>query len=162
MVPHMITPAVGAVCRCKANTRFRHSPRGLHTQIRLSSLLRLNLSQMSMWFHSTAVQFPRAWHQSKLSVDGWASRAAQVMRTVIRNVYQLGAFVWFEKTQGPLMKVLPVPGWQSLKHLAVRVNFLRCGDLLDDCYVEGVLSLIFFSRILWSQHLLTTQSERRN
>ncbi|GFY08208.1 hypothetical protein TNCV_1356201 [Trichonephila clavipes] len=25
------------------------------------------------------------------------------------------AFVWFEKTQGVLMKVLPVPGWRRMK-----------------------------------------------
>ncbi|GFT93383.1 uncharacterized protein TNCV_337481 [Trichonephila clavipes] len=67
MVPHTITPAVGAVCRCKAKTGLRRSPRGLHTRTRLSSLLRLNLdsSLKTTWFHSAAVQFPRAWHHSK-------------------------------------------------------------------------------------------------
>ncbi|GFX93607.1 uncharacterized protein TNCV_1587841 [Trichonephila clavipes] len=56
MTPHTITQAVGAVCRCKANTGLRCSPRGLHTQTQLSSLLRLNLdsSLKTIWFHSAA------------------------------------------------------------------------------------------------------------
>ncbi|GFW78031.1 uncharacterized protein TNCV_135011 [Trichonephila clavipes] len=37
-------------------------------------------------------------------VDGLASRAAHVMGVAIPNVLQPGAFVWFEKTQGPLVK----------------------------------------------------------
>ncbi|GFW68349.1 uncharacterized protein TNCV_2263381 [Trichonephila clavipes] len=53
-----------------------------------------------------------------------ASRAAHVMGAAIPNVRQPGASVWFEKTQGPLVKVLPVPGWWPLKQLAVRVYFL--------------------------------------
>ncbi|GFW83766.1 hypothetical protein TNCV_668791 [Trichonephila clavipes] len=43
-------------------------------------------------------------------IDGWASSAVQAMGTVIPNVFHLGAFELFEKTQGPLVKVLPVPG----------------------------------------------------
>ena len=65
------------------------------------------------------------------------------MEAAIPNVLQSGAFVWFKKTQGPLVKVLPVPGRRPMKQLAVRVHFLRCGGLLDDWSVEGVLSLVF-------------------
>ncbi|GFW09730.1 uncharacterized protein TNCV_867931 [Trichonephila clavipes] len=67
MAPHTITLAVGTVCRCKAKAGLRRSPRGLHTQTQLSSLLRLNLdsSLKTTWFHSAAVQFPRARHPSK-------------------------------------------------------------------------------------------------
>ncbi|GFW76305.1 uncharacterized protein TNCV_1580841 [Trichonephila clavipes] len=67
MVPLTITPAVGAVCLCKANTGLRRSQRDLHTRTRLSSLLRLNLdkSLKTTWFHSTAFQFPRARFHSK-------------------------------------------------------------------------------------------------
>ncbi|GFU35625.1 uncharacterized protein TNCV_2099231 [Trichonephila clavipes] len=67
MAPHTITPAVGAVCCCKAKAGLKRSPRGLRTPTRLSSLLRLNLdsSLKTTWFHSAAVQFPRAWHHSK-------------------------------------------------------------------------------------------------
>ncbi|GFW02053.1 uncharacterized protein TNCV_4853931 [Trichonephila clavipes] len=76
-------------------------------------------------------------------MGGEASRAAQVMGAAIPNVLQPGAFVWFEKTQGALMKVLPAPGWRPMKQLAVRVHFLRCDSLLDDWSIEGVLSLVF-------------------
>ncbi|GFU88420.1 uncharacterized protein TNCV_3353601 [Trichonephila clavipes] len=76
-------------------------------------------------------------------IDGWASRAEHVMGAAIPNVLQPDVFVWFEKTQGPLMKVLPLPRWQPMKQLAVRVHFLRCGGLFDDWCVEGVLSLVF-------------------
>ncbi|GFW66052.1 uncharacterized protein TNCV_588781 [Trichonephila clavipes] len=67
MAPHTLTPAVGAVYSCKAKAGLRRSPRGLHTRTRLSSLLRLNLdSSLKMtWFHSAAVQFPRAGHPFK-------------------------------------------------------------------------------------------------
>ncbi|GFU75634.1 uncharacterized protein TNCV_2863481 [Trichonephila clavipes] len=87
------------------------------------------------------------------------------MGTTIPNVLQSGVFVWFEKTQGPLVKVLPVPGWRPMKQLAERVRFLRCGRFLDDCSIECVLSGLRvndISRIHWSQHLLTTQSELPN
>ncbi|GFW70710.1 uncharacterized protein TNCV_2922651 [Trichonephila clavipes] len=65
--PHSLTPAVGAVCLCKAKTGLRRSTRGLHTRTRLTSLLRLNLnsSLKTTWFHAAAVQFPRGRHHSK-------------------------------------------------------------------------------------------------
>ncbi|GFV57624.1 hypothetical protein TNCV_2705691 [Trichonephila clavipes] len=63
----------------------------------------------------------------------------------------------------PLLKVLPVPGWRPMKQLAARVHFLRCGGLLDDWCVECVpepgLRANDISRIHWSQHFFTTQSE---
>ncbi|GFW62827.1 uncharacterized protein TNCV_4451761 [Trichonephila clavipes] len=67
MTPYTITPAVGALCRCKAKAGLRRSPWGLHTRTRLSSLLRLSLdsSLKTTWFHFAAVQFPRARHYSK-------------------------------------------------------------------------------------------------
>ncbi|GFW34390.1 uncharacterized protein TNCV_221161 [Trichonephila clavipes] len=67
MAPHTITTAVGSVSRCKAKTGLRRSSRGIHTRSQLSSLLSLNLdsSLKTTWFHSAAVQFPRARHHSK-------------------------------------------------------------------------------------------------
>ncbi|GFX20134.1 uncharacterized protein TNCV_1436941 [Trichonephila clavipes] len=67
MAPYTITPAVGAVCRCKAKAGLRRLSRGLHTRTRLSSLLRFNLdsSLKTTWFHSAADQFLRAQHHSK-------------------------------------------------------------------------------------------------
>ncbi|GFX99707.1 uncharacterized protein TNCV_3053641 [Trichonephila clavipes] len=76
-------------------------------------------------------------------VDVWASRAAHVMGATIPNVIQLGAFVWFKKTLGPLVKILPVPGWWPMKQLTVRMHFLCCGGLCDDWSVESILSLVF-------------------
>ncbi|GFX90724.1 uncharacterized protein TNCV_3730451 [Trichonephila clavipes] len=68
----------------------------------------------------------------KGGVDGWASRTAHETGYVIPNVLQPGALVWVEKTQRPLVKVLPVPGWRPMKQLAVRMHFIRFGSLLDD------------------------------
>ncbi|GFV26657.1 e3 ubiquitin-protein ligase RNF13 [Trichonephila clavipes] len=136
MTPHNVTPAGGAVYCCKAKAGSRRSPRGLHTRTRLSSLLRLNVdsSLKTIWFHSAAVQFPRTRHHSKR--DGWTSRAAHFMGAAIPNVLQPGSFVWFEKTQGLLMKVLRVPGWRPMKQFALRVHLLRCGGLLNDWSIE--------------------------
>ncbi|GFV65718.1 e3 ubiquitin-protein ligase RNF13 [Trichonephila clavipes] len=134
MVLHTITPAMGALCRCKAKAGLRRSSRGLHTQTRLSSLLRLNLdsSLKTTWFHSAASQFSRAGHHSKRRCRWVGVKSSTRNGPAIPNVIQLGAFVWFEKTQGPLVEVLHVPGWRPINQLAVRVHFLRCGGLLDD------------------------------
>ncbi|GFV37753.1 e3 ubiquitin-protein ligase RNF13 [Trichonephila clavipes] len=143
MAPHTITPAVEAVCRSKAKAGLRCSLQDLHTRTRLSSLLGLNLdsSLKTTWFHSTAQStFLVRGTTPNGGVDGWASSAAHVTGTAIPNVLQPGAFEWFEKTQGPLVKVLHVPGRRPMEHLAVRVYFLRCGSLLDDWSVEGVLT----------------------
>ncbi|GFU17674.1 e3 ubiquitin-protein ligase RNF13 [Trichonephila clavipes] len=85
MVQHSITPAVVAVCRCKAKVGLR--PRGLHTRTRLPSLLRLNLDSFlkTTCFHSTAVQSPRHGTTPNGGVEGWASRAAYVMGAAIPN-----------------------------------------------------------------------------
>ncbi|GFU58182.1 e3 ubiquitin-protein ligase RNF13 [Trichonephila clavipes] len=96
MAPHIITPAVGAVHRCKAKVGLRRSPRDLHTRTRLASLLRLNLdsSLKTTWFHSAAVEFPHARrHSKRRCFKWWASRAAHVMGIAIPNVLQPGAFV---------------------------------------------------------------------
>ncbi|GFT77999.1 uncharacterized protein TNCV_2820231 [Trichonephila clavipes] len=67
MAPYTIKPAGEVVCRSKTKAGLRRSPHGLHTRTRLSLLLRLNLdsSLKTTWFHSAAVQFPRALHHSK-------------------------------------------------------------------------------------------------
>ncbi|KFM59794.1 hypothetical protein X975_02288, partial [Stegodyphus mimosarum] len=67
MATHTITPAVGAMCLCTAKAGLRRSPRALHTRTPLSSLPSMNLdsSLKTTWFHSDAVQFPRARHHSK-------------------------------------------------------------------------------------------------
>ncbi|GFX27241.1 e3 ubiquitin-protein ligase RNF13 [Trichonephila clavipes] len=134
MTPHTITPAVGVVHRCKAKAGLRRSPQNLHTRTRLSSLLRLNLdsSLKTTWFHSAAVQFLRAWHHSQRRrrlVDVKSSTHNGRLRMVREDT---GA-----PSEGATC------GWRPMKQLAVRVHFLRCGGLLDDWSVEGVLSLVF-------------------
>ncbi|GFV85524.1 hypothetical protein TNCV_3773481 [Trichonephila clavipes] len=55
IAPNTIIPVVEAVRHCKVKAGLRHSPQGLHTRTRLSSL-RLNLdSSLKMtWYHSAA------------------------------------------------------------------------------------------------------------
>ncbi|GFV85564.1 uncharacterized protein TNCV_3773881 [Trichonephila clavipes] len=69
------------------------------------------------------------------------------MGVAIPTVLQPGAFVWFEKTQGPLVKVLPVAGWRLIKQLVARVHFLRCGGLLNDWSAKGDLSVVFVTSL---------------
>ncbi|GFX44168.1 uncharacterized protein TNCV_4119641 [Trichonephila clavipes] len=57
-------------------------------------------------------------------VSTGVSRAAHVMGPEIANVLHPSVFIWFEKTQGPLLKGLPVPGGRSMKQLAANVQFL--------------------------------------
>ncbi|GFY17633.1 e3 ubiquitin-protein ligase RNF13 [Trichonephila clavipes] len=113
MTPHTIIPAVGAVYRCKAKAGLRCLLTGLHTRTRLSSLLKLSLdsSLRSTWFYSAAVQFPCERHHSKRR-RRWVG-VKGIMRNGCRH-----------KIHGSLVKVLPVPGWQPVKQLAVRVHFL--------------------------------------
>ncbi|GFW97071.1 uncharacterized protein TNCV_2696931 [Trichonephila clavipes] len=145
MTSHTITPAVGAVYRYKAKVGLRRSPRVLHSRARLSSLLICNLdsSLKTTWFHSAGVQFPRAWHHSKRR-RRWVN--VKVRTRNGRHDPKCPSARHLRMVQedtGFLVKVLPVPGWRPMEQLAVRMNFLRCGDLLDDWSVEGVLWLVF-------------------
>ncbi|GFU84820.1 uncharacterized protein TNCV_2127611 [Trichonephila clavipes] len=108
MSPHTITPAVGAVYSCKENAGLRRSPRDLHTRTRLLSLLRLILdsSLKTTWLHSSAVQFPHAWHHSKRRRRWVGVKGSTRNGACDPKCPSVGAFVWFEKTQGPLMKGL--------------------------------------------------------
>ncbi|GFW18133.1 uncharacterized protein TNCV_4006731 [Trichonephila clavipes] len=132
MAPHTITPAVEAVCHCKAKTGLSHSPRGLHARTRLSLLLRLNLdsSLKTTWFHYSAVQFPRAWQHSKRRRRwGGVKGSTRNERRDLKCPSARRLCMVRKDTETPL---LPVPGWRTAIQLAVRVNFLRCGGLLDD------------------------------
>ncbi|GFV72152.1 e3 ubiquitin-protein ligase RNF13 [Trichonephila clavipes] len=124
MAPHTIAPAVETIYRCKKKAELRRSPRGLHTRTRLPSLLRLNLdsSLKTAWFHSVAVQFPRAHNHSKR----WRQWAPSYGSRSHRGPSEGATCAWMAADE----------------HLVVRVHFLRCGGLLDDWSVEGVLSLV--------------------
>ncbi|GFW85546.1 uncharacterized protein TNCV_851981 [Trichonephila clavipes] len=75
-------------------------------------------------------------------VSGWVSLAAHLMATSIPDVIQPGALRWFTKTQGPVVKVLPVSRQRPIRHLALRVRVVSCDSLLDDWSVESVFSMI--------------------
>ncbi|GFY34252.1 uncharacterized protein TNCV_2505551 [Trichonephila clavipes] len=55
-------------------------------------------------------------------VGRWVSLAAHVMGTAIPDVLQPGALRWFEKTQGPVVKVLPVSGQWAMRQLFQRMR----------------------------------------
>ncbi|GFU56324.1 uncharacterized protein TNCV_582581 [Trichonephila clavipes] len=134
MAPHTITPAVGELCRYKTKARLRRSPLGLHKRTRLSSLLRLNLdsSLKTTWFHSAAVQFPRARHHSIrrrrwVGVNGSTRNGRRDQKCPSARRHRM-----VREDTGPLEMVIPVPGWRPMKQLAVRVYFLRYGSFLND------------------------------
>ncbi|GFW19387.1 uncharacterized protein TNCV_1602811 [Trichonephila clavipes] len=168
MEPHTITLAVGVVCRCKAKAELRRSLRGLHTRTRLSSLLRLNLdsSLKTTWFHSAANQFPRPWHHSKrrrqwVGVKGTtrnerrepkcpSARRLRMIRedTGARSEGATRAWMAADEAVGCTRAFLTM--WWPSRRLVCR------GRPEPGLHVNDI------SRIHWSLHLLTTQSERPN
>ncbi|GFS71106.1 uncharacterized protein TNCV_5049091 [Trichonephila clavipes] len=166
--PHTITPAVGAVCRCKAKAGLRRSPRGLHTRTRLSSLPRLTLdsSLKTTWFHSDAVQLSRAWLHSKrrrrwVGVKGRTRNgrrdpkypSARRLRMVQENTGapSEGAIcAWMVADEAVDCTRAFLPMWQSSRRMVCRGG-PEPGFRVND-----------ISQIHWSQHLLTTKSERPN
>ncbi|GFX19946.1 uncharacterized protein TNCV_1435061 [Trichonephila clavipes] len=168
MAPHTITLAGGAVCYCKAKAGLRRSSRGLPSRTGLSLQLRLNLdsSLKTSWFHSTAVQFPRAWHHFKrrrrwVGVKGSARngcrdykypsvRRLRMFREDTGAPSEGATCAWMvaDEEVGCTHAFLTI--WQSSRQLVCRGPSepgLRVNDI---------------SRIHWSQHLLTTQSEWPN
>ncbi|GFW87086.1 uncharacterized protein TNCV_1923121 [Trichonephila clavipes] len=168
MTPHTITPAVEAVCRCKAKAGLRHSPRGLHTRTRLSSLLRLNLdsSLKTTWLHYAAVQFPRARHYSKrrrrwVGVKGStrngrrdpqcpSARRFRIIREDTGASKEVALCAWMVADEAVGCTRAFLTMWRSSRRLICRRR------------PESGLRANYISRIHWSQHLLTTQSEWPN
>ncbi|GFV75338.1 uncharacterized protein TNCV_1481841 [Trichonephila clavipes] len=167
MAPHTITPAARAVCLCKAKTGLRRSQRGLYTGTRLSSLLRLNLysSLKTTWFYSAAVQFPRARLLFKRSHRGDGVKgstrngrrepkcpSARRLRRVREDIgapNEGATCVWMAVDEAVGCTHAFLTMWRSSQRLVCHGRpepGLRVNDI---------------SRILWSQQLLTTQSERR-
>ncbi|GFX31543.1 uncharacterized protein TNCV_687911 [Trichonephila clavipes] len=166
MTPHTITPAVEVVCRCKEKAVLRCSPRGFHTRTRLSSLLKFNLdsSLKTTWLHSAAVQFLRARHHTKrrhrwVGVKGSTRngrrdpkcpsvRNLRLVREDTRSDGVICAWMTTDEVVGCTCAFLTM--WWSSQRLVCRGRpepGLRVNDI---------------SRIHWSQHLFTTQSERPN
>ncbi|GFU26022.1 uncharacterized protein TNCV_5105071 [Trichonephila clavipes] len=168
MAPHAITPAVEAMSRCKAKAGLRRSPWGLHTRTRLSLLLRLNLdsSLKTTWFRSSAAHFPCARHHSKrrrrwVGVKGStcnghrdhkcpSARRLRMVRedTGAPNEGATCAWIAADEAVGCTRAFFTM--WRSSRRLVCRglpEPGLRVNDI---------------SRIHWSLHSLTTQSERPN
>ncbi|GFV83271.1 uncharacterized protein TNCV_1899971 [Trichonephila clavipes] len=168
MAPHTLTPAVGVVCRYKAKAGLRRSPRGLHTRTRLSSQLRLNLdsSLKTTWFHSASVQFPCARYHSKrrrrwLGVKGSTRNghrdpkcpSARRLRMVQGDTGAPDegftcAWMAADEAVGCTRSFLTM--WRSSLRLVSR------GRPVPGLRVNNI------SRIHWSQHLPSPQSERPN
>ncbi|GFU03136.1 MACPF domain-containing protein [Trichonephila clavipes] len=111
------------------------------------------------WFHSTAAQFPRARHHSKRR-RRWVGVTGSTRNGRRDPKCPSARRLWFVREDtGVLSEGLPVPGWRPMKQLAARMLFLRCGGLLDDCSVEGVLSL---SAVLFSAKLEKLQKEAQD
>ncbi|GFX19582.1 uncharacterized protein TNCV_2074901 [Trichonephila clavipes] len=164
MTPYTITPVVVAVCRCKAKAGLRRSPWGLHARTRLSSLLTLNLdsSLNTTGFHSAAVQFPHAWHQSKrwrrwVSVKGSTRNgrrdpkcsSARRLCTVQEETWasrEGATCAWMATDEAVGSTCAFLTMWWSCQRQVCRERpelGLRVNDI---------------PRIHWSQHLRTTQS----
>ncbi|GFX42969.1 uncharacterized protein TNCV_4058921 [Trichonephila clavipes] len=138
MALHTITSAVGAVCRCKAKAGLRRSPRGLRTRTRLTSLLRLNLdsSLKTTWFYSAAVQF--------------LPRRLRTVREDAGALSETATCAWMAADEAVGCTWALLTMWRSSRRLIGRGR-PEPGHRVND-----------ISRIHWSQHLLTTQSEWPN
>ncbi|GFX11154.1 uncharacterized protein TNCV_4503661 [Trichonephila clavipes] len=164
MTPNTITPAVKAVCHCKANTGLRHSPRSLHTRTRLSPQLRMNLdSSLNMtWFHSAAVQFLSL---SSSCVAPLPTEASMGKRQGHHEPGCLSA-----RRLRMVQEDTGVPNeaatcaWIAADEAVdcTRAFFRSSRRLICRGRLESGFCVNGISRIHWSQHLLTTQSGRPN
>ncbi|GFT58530.1 uncharacterized protein TNCV_1250121 [Trichonephila clavipes] len=133
----------------------------------MSSLLRLNLvsSLKTTWFHSTGIQFPRARHHYRrrrrwVGVKGStrngrhdpkspSARRFRIVRedTGAPNECAICAWITVDEAVGCTRAFLTM--WWSRR-------LVRRGGPKPGLHVNDI------SRIHWSQHLLTTLSERPN
>ncbi|GFT70689.1 uncharacterized protein NPIL_301691 [Nephila pilipes] len=94
------------------------------------------------WFHSAAVQFPRAHHSKRrrrwVGVKGSTLNGRRDPKCPSARCLRM-----VREDTGAPSEGATCPGWGPMKQLAVHVHFLRCGGLLDNWSVEGVLSLVF-------------------
>ncbi|GFV97511.1 uncharacterized protein TNCV_2040191 [Trichonephila clavipes] len=118
------------------------------------------------WFHSASVQFPRAWHHSKrrrrwVGVKGStlngchepkrpSARRLRMVREDTGAPNEGATCTWMTVDEAVVCTHAFLTMWLSSQRLVYRGRpepGLRVNDI---------------SRIHWSQHLLTTQSERPN
>ncbi|GFT09871.1 uncharacterized protein TNCV_416391 [Trichonephila clavipes] len=168
MAPHTITPAVGVVCCCKAKAGLRRSLRGLHTRTRFSSQLRLNLdsSLKTTWFHSTVVQFHRAWHHSKRR-RRWVGVKRSTRNGRRDPKYPLAVRLCMVREDTGAPNEGATCDWMAAdKAVGCTRAFLKMSWSSEQLVCRGRpepgLRVNDISRIHWSQHLLTIQSQRPN
>ncbi|GFT00326.1 uncharacterized protein TNCV_2738791 [Trichonephila clavipes] len=122
-----------------------------HTNTRFSSLMRLNLdsSLKTTWFHSTAVQFPRARHHSK-RMRRWlgVKPRLRMVREDTGATSEGCTSAWMAADEAVVCMRALLTMWRSSQRLVCRGR-PEPGDRVND-----------ISRIHWSLHLLPTQSER--
>ncbi|GFU26116.1 uncharacterized protein TNCV_5105661 [Trichonephila clavipes] len=139
MTSHTTTPTVRAVCRCKAKAGLRRLPR---------------------------VQFPRAWHHSKrrrrwVGVKGStrtgrrdhkcpSARRLRMVREDTEALCEGATCAWMTADEAVGCTRAFITMWWSSRRLVDR------GRLEPGLHVNDN------SRIHWSQHLFTTQSEWPN
>ncbi|GFV01469.1 uncharacterized protein TNCV_2960631 [Trichonephila clavipes] len=168
MAPNTITPAVGAVCLCKAKAGLRSSPRGLHTRTRLSSLLRLNLDSLlkTTWFHSAAVQFPRAHHSSKrrrrwMVVKGSIRKGHRDPKCLSARRFRMVREDTGASNEGVTCTCMAAD--EAVGCMRAYLSMWRsCRRLVSRGRPEPGLRVNDISRIHLFQHLFATQSKRPN
>ncbi|GFX82748.1 hypothetical protein TNCV_1194231 [Trichonephila clavipes] len=102
MTLHTIIPSVGEVCHCKTKAELRCLLWGLLHTIVITAEIESGFIVKDDLVPLRCSPVPT--HSNR------RGRWVEVMGVAIPNVFQPGAFIWFEKTLGPLVKMLPVPG----------------------------------------------------
>ncbi|GFV72185.1 hypothetical protein TNCV_3278401 [Trichonephila clavipes] len=82
---------------------------------------------------------PRARHHSKRRRQWMGVKGITRNECHNRKCSSARRLRMVQKAQGPLVKVLLVPGSRSMKQLAVRVHFLRCNGLLHEWFVKSLI-----------------------
>ncbi|GFW91203.1 uncharacterized protein TNCV_3301791 [Trichonephila clavipes] len=123
MTSHTITPAVGAVCRCKAKAGLRCSPRRLLTRTRIVITAEIKSGFVAK---DDLVSFLGNQVSSCVADSKRRCRWAGVKdntRIGCRDP-ECPSARRLHMVREDTGKVLSVPGWWPMKQLAVRVHFL--------------------------------------
>ncbi|GFW08136.1 hypothetical protein TNCV_2979031 [Trichonephila clavipes] len=112
-----ITLVEGSVGHCKVKAGLRFITGLLHTYTIIITV------QIDYGFFSENDLIP---FRSDITPNGsdseWVSMLVHIMGTVIATILQPGALRWYGLTQIPVLKVLPVYGWQTMRQLALCVS----------------------------------------
>ncbi|GFY36002.1 uncharacterized protein TNCV_4843741 [Trichonephila clavipes] len=120
MTPHTITPTMEVVCRCKAKAGLRRSPTGRPGSIPLQSSFLVSGTTPNGGVKDST----RNGHRNPKCPS---SRHLRMVREDTGAPSECTTCAWMTADEA----------------IAVRLHFLRCGDLLDDWSVDGILGLVF-------------------